>query len=149
MTIAREGIRHYFLMAWALKQTTLENFTVEFIRNFIEIFIVWFIFLQWILLLSVQFSHSVMSDSFRTHGLQHTSPPCPSPTPGAYSNPCPLSSWCHPTISPSVIPFSSCLQSFPGSGSFQMSQLFPSGGQSIGVSASASVLPMIVRTDFL
>ena len=76
------------------------------------------------------------------HGLQHARPPCPSPTPGVYSNSCPLSQCCHPIISSSVIPFSSCLQSFPASGSFQMSQLFASGGQSIGVSASASVLPM-------
>ena len=76
------------------------------------------------------------------HGLQHTRPPCPSPTPGVFPNPCPLNQWCHPTISFSVIPFSSCLQSFPESGSFQMSQLFASGGQSIGVSASTPVLPM-------
>ena len=82
-----------------------------------------------------------MSDSLRTHGLQHTRPPCPSPTPRVYSNSCPLSRWCHPTIS-SVIPFSSCLQSFPASGSFQMSQLLASGGQSIGGSATTSVLPM-------
>ena len=75
-------------------------------------------------------------------------PPCPSPTPGVYSNSCPLSWWCHPTISSSVIPFSSCLQSFPASGSFQMSQLFASGGQSIGVSASASVLPMNIQDWF-
>ena len=86
---------------------------------------------------SVQFSCSVMSDSLWPHGLQHTRPPCPSPTPGIYSNSCPLSRWCHPTISSSVIPFSSRLQYFPASGSFQMSQLFASGGQSIGVSASA------------
>ena len=91
---------------------------------------------------SDQFSHSVVSNSLQPHGLQHARPPCPSPTPGVYSNPCPLTQWCHPTISPSVIPFSSCLQSFPVSGSFQMSQFFPSGGQSIGISASASVLPM-------
>ena len=90
---------------------------------------------------SVQFSHSVMSDSLWPHGLQHTRPPCPSPTPGVYPNPCPLSRWCHPTISSSVIPFSSCPQSFPESGSFPMSQLFASCGQSIGVSASASVFP--------
>ena len=90
---------------------------------------------------SVQFSCSVVSDSLRPHGLQHAMHPCPSPTPGAYSNLCPLSQWCHPTISSSVGPFSSCLQSFPASGSFLMSQLFTSGGQSIGVSASASVLP--------
>ena len=76
------------------------------------------------------------------HGLQHTRPPCPSPTPRVYPNSCPLSWWCHPTISYSVIPFSSCLQSFAASGSFQMSQLFVSGGQNIGVSASESFLPM-------
>ena len=90
---------------------------------------------------SVQFSRSVVSDTLRPHGLQHTRIPCLSPTPRAYSNSYPLSQWCHPTISSSVIPFS-CLQSFPASGYFQMSQLFASGGQSIGVSASASVLPM-------
>ena len=94
------------------------------------------------LLSSVQFSLSVMSDSLRPHGLQDSRPPCPSPTPWVHSNSCPLSQWCHPTISSSVIPFSSCPQSFPASGSFQMSQFFASGGQGIGVSASASVLPM-------
>ena len=83
-----------------------------------------------------------MSDSLEPHGLQHSRPPCPSPTPRAYSNSCPLSWWCHPTISSSVIPFSSCLQSFPASGSFQMSQFFASGGQSIEISASAPVLAM-------
>ena len=91
---------------------------------------------------SVQFSHSVMSDSLWPHGLQHTRLPCPSPTLRACSNSRPLSQWCHPTISPSVIPFSSPLQFFPALGSFPMSQFFTSGGQSIGVSASASVLPM-------
>ena len=91
---------------------------------------------------SAQFSRSVTSNSLRPHGLQHTSPPCPSPAPGVYSNSCSLSQWCHPTISSSVIPFSSCPQSFPASWSFQMSQLFASGGQNIGVSASTSVLSM-------
>ena len=91
---------------------------------------------------SVQFSCSVVSDSLRHHKPQHARPPCPSPTPGVHPNPCPLSRWCHPTISSSVLPFSSCPQSFLASGSFQMSQLFTSGGQSIGVSASTSVLPM-------
>ena len=90
---------------------------------------------------SVQFSNSVMSDSLLPHELQHTKPRCPSPTPRVYSNSCPLSQWCHPAISSSVIPFSSLPQSFPASGSFQMSQLFAWGGQSVGVSASASVLP--------
>ena len=91
---------------------------------------------------SVQYSHSVMSDSSRPHESQHARPPCPSPTPRIYSNPCPSSQWCHPAISSSVVPFSSCPQSLPESGSFQMSQLLASGGQSVGVSASASVLPM-------
>ena len=91
---------------------------------------------------SIQFSRSVVSDSLWPHGLKHTRPPCPSPTPGACSNSCLQSRWCHPTISSSVIPFSSCLQSSPASGSLQMSQFFISGSQSIGVSASASVLPM-------
>ena len=88
---------------------------------------------------SVQFSFSVMSNSLWPHGLQDARPPCSSPTPGVHPNPCPLSLWCHPTISSSVFPFSSCPQSFPASGSFQMSQLFAWGGQSIGVSASTSV----------
>ena len=90
----------------------------------------------------MQFSCSVVSDSLRAHELQHTRPPCPSPTPRVHLNPCPLSQWCHPSISSSVVPFSSCPQSFPASGSFQMSQLFASGSQSIGVSASTSVLPV-------
>ena len=83
-----------------------------------------------------------MSDSLQSHELQHNRPLCPSPTPGVYSNSCPLSRWCHPTISSYVVPFSSCLQSFPESGSFQMSQFFASGGQSIGVSASKLIFPM-------
>ena len=95
-----------------------------------------------------QFSHSVVSDSLWPHGLQHTRPPCLSPTPRVYSNSCPLSQWCHPTISSFVIPFSFCFQSFPASGSFPMSQVFPSGGQSIGVLASASVLSMNIQDWF-
>ena len=95
-----------------------------------------------------QFSHSVVSNSLQPHGLQHTSPPCPSPTPGAYSNSCLLNQWCHPTVSSSVNPFSSRLQSFPASGSFQMSLLFESGGQSIGDSASTSVLLMNTQDWF-
>ena len=91
---------------------------------------------------SVQFSRSVMSDSLRPHKLQQARPPCPSSTPRVHPNSCPSSQWCHPTISSSVVPSSSCPYSFPASGSFQMSQLFASGGQSTGVSASASVLPM-------
>ena len=93
---------------------------------------------------SVQFSSvaQLCPDSWPPHGLQHARPPCALPTPGVCSNSCPLSQWCHPTISSSVVPFSSRLQSFPASGSFQMSQFLASGGQRIGVSASASVLPM-------
>ena len=99
------------------------------------------------LYLKVLFS-SVVNNSLRPHKSQHARPPCPSPTPRVYSNPCPSSQWCHPTISSSVIPFSSHLQSFPALGSFQMSQFFTSGGQSIGVSALASVLPMNIQDWF-
>ena len=94
------------------------------------------------------FSHSVMSNSLWPHGLQHARLPCPSPTPGACSNSCPLCRWCHPTISSTVALFSFCLQSFPASGCFRMSWLFPSGDQSIGASASASVLPMNIQGWF-
>ena len=100
----------------------------------------------WTLKDSVQF-RSVVFDSFRPHGLQHTRLPCPSSTPRACSNSCPLSQWWHPTIASSLIPFS-CLWSFPESGSFQMSQFFASGGQSIGASVSASVLPMNIQDLF-
>ena len=89
-----------------------------------------------------------MSNSLRTHELQHSRPPCPSPSPSVNPNPCPSSRWCHITISSSVIPFSSCLKSFPALGSFQMSQFFASGGQSIGVSASAEILPMNIQDWF-
>ena len=99
-------------------------------------------------IISVQFSHPVMSNSLRPHGLQHTKLPCPSPNPRTYSNSYPLSQWCHPLISTSVIPFSSGLQSFPASGSFSMCQFFASGGQSVRVSASASVLPMNIQDWF-
>ena len=97
---------------------------------------------------SVQFSRSVVSYSLRPHELQHTRPPCLSPTPRVHPNPCPLSLWCHPTISSSFVPFSSCPQSFPVSGSFPVSQLFASGGQSIGASASALALPMNIQVWF-
>ena len=93
-------------------------------------------------------SHSFVSDFLRPHGPQHARLPCPSPTPRVYTNSCPSSQWCHPAISSSVVPFSSHLQSFPASGSFPMSQLFASGGQSIGVSASTSVLPMYTLLYF-
>ena len=94
------------------------------------------------------FSYSEVSDSLQPHGMQHTRLPCPSASPGACSNSCQLSWWCHPTISSSVVSFSSCLQSFPASGSFPMSRFFTSDGQSIGVSASASVLPMNIQDYF-
>ena len=97
---------------------------------------------EYFLLVSVQFSRSVMSDSLRPHESQDAKPPCPSPTPGVHPNSCALSWWCHPAISSYIVPFSSCPQSLPASGSFPMSQLVTWGGQSIGVSASASVLPM-------
>ena len=97
---------------------------------------------------SVHLSCSVMSDSLLPHGLQHARLLCPSPTPRACSNSCPLSQWCHPTISSTVVPFS-CLQSFPASGSFPMNQFFASGGQNIGVSASTLVLPMNIQNWFL
>ena len=97
---------------------------------------------------SVQFSRSVVSNSWWPHEPQHTRPPCPSPTPGAHPNPCPSSWWCHPTISSSVIPFSSCLQSFPASESFLMSQFFTSGGQRIGASVWGSVFPMNIQDWF-
>ena len=100
-------------------------------------------------LFSVQFSHSVMSNSLTPHGLQHARLPCPSPTPGTCSDSCPLSRWCHPTISSSVVPSSSCLQPFPASGSFPVSQFFAPGSQIIGALASASVLPMNIQDWFL
>ena len=114
---------------------------------------VWLFAAPWIIahqtsLSSVQFSRSVVSDSLQPHGLQHARPPCPSPTHGACSDSCPSSQWYHPTISSSVVPFSSCLQSFPASGSFPISQFFASGGQSIGTSASTSVLPMNIQDWF-
>ena len=96
----------------------------------------------------IQFSRSVVSDSLQPHELQHARLPCPLPTPGACSNSCPLSQWCHPTFSSSVIPFSTCFHLFPASGSFLMSQVFASGGQSSGASASASVFPMNIQDWF-
>ena len=110
--------------------------------SILQSFVVWSLNIRSV---SLQFSRSVMSNSLGPHELQHARPPCPSLTPGVYPNPHLLSQWCHPTISSSVIPFSSCPQSFPASGSFKMSQLFASGGQNIGVSASTSVLPMNIQ----
>ena len=107
-----------------------------------------FLSFLWLSKISVQFTRSVMSDSLWPHGLLHARLHCPLPTPGACLNSCPLSRWCHPTISSSVAPFSSCPQSFPGSRSFPMNGLFASGGQSIRASASASVLPMNIQGWF-
>ena len=114
-------------------------------RELVKLKSIWFWFINED---SVQFSHSVMSDILWTHGLQHNRAPCPSPTPRVYTNSSPLSRWCHPTISSSVFPFSSHLQFSPASGSFQMSQFFASGGQSIGVSALTSVLPVNIQDWF-
>ena len=128
----------------------LLNFYAEWRMDWICV-CVWFLLAcgSWdSFMLSVQFSLSVMSDSLQPHALQHARLPCPSPTPGAYSNSCPSSLWCHPTISSSVIPFSSCLQSFPASGSFQMSEFLASGGQRIAASTLASVLPMNIQDWF-
>ena len=122
---------------------------IPFSPNRINYFSVLFLCLVFIATsASVQFSHWVVSNSLWPHGLQHARLPCPSPTPKAYSNSHPSSQWCHPTISSSVIPFSSHLQSFPASGSFPMSQLVTSGGQNIGASALASVLPMNIQEWF-
>jgi len=115
------------LMCWRIRYGTAQGKMIKMIQ-----------------FISVLFSHSVMSDTLRPHGLQHARPPCLSPAPGVYSNSCPLSQWCHPTILSSTVPFSH-FQSFPASGSFPVSQFFTSGGQSIGVSASASVLPMNIQ----
>ena len=117
-------------------------------QNRIQILTINFTFKEMENLLSVQFNCSVVSDSLWSHGLQHARLPCPSPTPGACSNSGPSSWWCHPTISSSVVPFSSGLQSFPASGSFSVSQFFVSGGHIIRASASASVLPMNIQDWF-
>ena len=117
----------YFVLAWSYLTPYLQEKLHKSISEWVS---------------SVQFCHSVLSDSLRPNELQHATHPCPSPTPGVHTNPCPSSWWCHPTISSSVVPSSSCPQFFPASGSFPMSQLFALGGQSIGISASTSVLPM-------
>ena len=113
---------------------------VELLDYMVVLFLIFWV--AFLLFSVVQFTCSVVSDSLQPHGLQHARPPCPSPTPGIYSNSWPLSQWCHPAISSSIVPFSSCPQSLPASGSFPVSQLFAWGGQSIGVSASALALPM-------
>ena len=129
---------YVFLMNWLCFHYIMSHFIPGNVLCS-EVYFVWY---------SVQFSRSVMSNSLRTHGMQHTRPPCPSPTPGVYSNSCPLSWWCHLTISSSVGPFSSHLQSFPASGSFPVSQFFALGSQSIEVSASSSILPMNIQDWF-
>ena len=116
--------------------------------GFLKLEIIFFFWVLTLHFLCVQFSHSVVSDYLRPHGLQHAMVPWPLPTPRAQSNPCPLRQWCHRTISSSVVIFSSCLKSFTASGSFPMRQFFASGDQSIGVSASASVLPMNIQDWF-
>ena len=121
-------------LVWDLQNGLLHNLVLKFWFSVILVFCLGFS--------SVQFSCSVVFSSLRPHELQHARPPCPSQTSGVYSNSCPLSRWCHPASSSSVVPFSSCPQSLPASGSFPMSQLFTWGGQSIRVSASPSVLPM-------
>ena len=126
--------------------TASPSLATKNVINLISVLIIWWC--PCVKLSLVLFSSLSCVRLFAIHGLQHTRPPCPSPTPRACPNSCPLSQWCHPTISSSVIPFSSCLQSFPASGSFQMSQFFISGGQSIGVSASASVLPVNIQDWF-
>ena len=128
---------------WIIPFSTLKKYLCIYIYKF------WFVYnvgieKYWI----VQFTCWVESDSLWPHQLQHARLPCPSPIPGVYSNTCPLSRWCHPTISSSVVPFSPHLPSFPASGSFPVSQFFAWGGQSIGVSASASVLPMNIQDWF-
>ena len=128
----------YFLL-WALFWSTQSGFSVvdeAEVDAFLEHYV------------AVQFSRSVMSDSLQLHEPQHAKLPCPSPTTRVYPNSCSLSRWCHLTISSSVVPFFSCLQSFPTSGSFQMSQLFASGGQNTGISALPSVLPMNTQDRF-
>ena len=124
-------------------------FPMSYISHiYLKLKLIWNWFFHRLQFSSVQFSHSVVSDSLWPHESQHARPPCPSPTLGVHSNSCPLSQWCHPAISSSVVPFSSCPQSLPASGSFPMSHLFTWSVQSIGVSASASVLPVNTQDWF-
>ena len=137
-------VTSYDLAIWPQKLSLLCALSIDTVSCLISMNGCWILCYQSL----PQFSCSVVSDSLWPHGLQHAKLSCPSPTPGACSNSCPLSQWCNPTISSSVIPFSSCFQSFPAPGSFPMSQFFASGGQSIGASASASVLPMNIQDWF-
>ena len=138
----RKSLSHPLLQAHLLKGTSgplaFNSLKPPLVRRKISFSVRWEAYYQSV----SQFSCSVVSDSLQPHESQHTRPSRPSPNPGVYSNSCPLSWWCHPAISSSVVPFSSCPQSLPASEAFPMSQLFTCGGQSIGVSASASVLPM-------
>ena len=139
-------ITQYFLFLWIfsvlLHFICLKNYYYCFV--FISFLYFWLFWVVYIQFSSVQFSHSVLSDSLWPHEPQHARPPCPSPVPGVHPNPRLSSGWCHPTVSSSVVPFSSCPQSFPSLGSFPMSQLFTSGGH-IGASASSSVIPMSIQ----
>ena len=139
--VPQSGIKLGPSEQWDHQVLTTASVMISQVLNLYIIQLIFFFFFPF----SGQFSHSVMSDSLWPHALQHARLPWPLPTPGVYSNSCPSHLWCHPTISSSVIPFSSYLQSFPTSGTFQMSQFFTSGGQSITVSASASVLPMTIQ----
>ena len=134
----------YSSLRWTWKGTMLRLLAVSSSMHIIpSVVLTWTIWAH-----SFQFSCSVISDSLQLLAVQHARLPCLSPTPGACSNSCPSSQWCHPTLSSSVVPFSSCLQSFPASGSFPRNQFFTSGGQSIGVSVSASVLPKNIQDWF-
>ena len=134
------------LSEWPLHRQALVWPVLQTLYPFASWFLICVLMFYYWVISSVQFSRSVVSDFLWPHGLQHARPPCPSPTPGAYLNSHPSRQWCHPTISSSVVPFSSCLQSFPASRSFPMRQFFSSGGQSIGVSASA--FPMNIQDWF-
>ena len=143
VSLSPVGIRHFHITWWFFSYSVLKNKFIYFKLCWVFVAARTFSSCS-----SVQFRHSVMSNSLLPHGLQHASPPCSSSTPRVYSNSCPSSQWCRPTISSSLVPFSSCLLSFPASGSFLTNQFFTSGGQSIGVSASASVLPMNTQDWF-
>ena len=136
------------LSEWPLHRQALVWPVLETLHPFSSWFLIRVLMFYYWVISSVQFSHSVISDSLWPYGLQHPRPPCPSPIPGGYSNSRPSCQWGHPTISYYVVPFSSCLQSFPASRSFPMSQFFTSGSQGIGVSGSASVLPLNIQGWF-
>ena len=134
-------LQTFVYKAMSLLVNMLSRFVIDFLLRSKYLLISWLQSLSTVIFSSVQFSHSVVSDSLWPHELQHARPPCPSPTPRVHSDSCPSSQWCHPAISSSVVPFSSYLQSLPASESFPMSQLFTWSGQSTGISALASFLP--------